>query len=150
MNTVIAAFHQDDALDWVADLGCGHRQHMRHRPPWTERAWVTTAEGRAGKIGAAVDCSLCDAIALPENAVEYRRTATFTAETLPAALRADHSTKAGTWARIVVDEGEVDYHVRGRVHRLDRTHPGLVEPQIPHHVTPLGTVRLHVVFFRVS
>jgi hypothetical protein len=31
---------------WVAELECGHRQHMRHRPPFERREWVTTPEGR--------------------------------------------------------------------------------------------------------
>jgi hypothetical protein len=61
MNTTITGFHQDQAGDWVAELACGHAQHMRHRPPWLERVWVTTAEGRQSKLGAAIDCPLCDA-----------------------------------------------------------------------------------------
>jgi len=149
MDTTITGFHQDAEGDWVAELACGHGQHMRHRPPWTERPWVTTPGGRAGKLGAAIDCPLCDRIVMPANAAPYRRTATFTEETLPAALRSDHRTKAGTWAHIVVESGEVDYHVRGRVHRIRPGRPGLVEPEIPHHVTPIGAARLHVEFFRV-
>ena len=60
MRTTIAAFHQDDAGDWVADLACGHRQHVRHRPPWQLRPWVDDPEGRAARIGSAIDCPLCD------------------------------------------------------------------------------------------
>jgi hypothetical protein len=62
MNTTIRGFHQDSAGDWVAELECGHTQHMRHRPPWMLRAWVTTAEGRLAKLGEAIDCPLCDSI----------------------------------------------------------------------------------------
>jgi tellurite resistance-related uncharacterized protein len=149
MDTTIVGFHQDAEGDWVAELACGHGQHMRHRPPWTVRAWAATPEGRAEKIGAALDCPLCGHISMPPGAVEYRRTATFTEDTLPAALRNDHRTKAGTWARIVVESGDLDYHVRGRVHHLFPGHPGLVEPEVPHHVTPVGAVRLHVEFYRV-
>jgi tellurite methyltransferase len=149
METTITGFHQDTEGDWVAELACGHGQHMRHRPPWTERTWVVTPDGRAQKVGAAIDCSLCDRIAMPPGAAEYKRTAAFTEETLPAALRADHQTKAATWARIVVESGELDYHVRGRVHHLVPGLPGLVEPEVPHHVTPIGAVRVHVEFYRV-
>ncbi len=63
-RTIIAGFHQDDAGDWVADLACGHRQHMRHRPPWQLRAWVTDPEQRAARIGVAIDCPTCDAGAM--------------------------------------------------------------------------------------
>jgi len=149
VDTTITGFHQDEQADWVAELACGHGQHMRHRPPWQDRAWVTTEQGRAHKLGCAIDCPLCDQIAMPPDAVQYKRTATFTEHTLPAALRKDHRTKAGTWARIVVERGELSYHVRGRVQRLTPGHDGLVEPEVPHHVTPLGAVRMHVAFFRV-
>jgi Protein of unknown function (DUF3565) len=56
----IRAFHQDDSQHWVADLACGHTQHVRHDPPWTVREWVTTAEGRASRIGTLLACKKCD------------------------------------------------------------------------------------------
>jgi len=45
----IAGFHQDEEGDWVAELECGHSQHMRHDPPWQVRTWVTTDEGRRSR-----------------------------------------------------------------------------------------------------
>ncbi len=59
VRTTIAAFHQDAAGEWVAELACGHRQHVRHRPPWQVRAWVQDPEARAARIGAPIDCPLC-------------------------------------------------------------------------------------------
>jgi tellurite resistance-related uncharacterized protein len=150
MDTTIRGFHQDAEGNWVAELACGHGQHMRHRPPLTMRPWVVTPEGRAGKFGAPIDCPHCDRIVMPPGAVEYKRTPTFTEETLPAALRSHHRTKPGTWARIVVENGELDYHVRGRVHHLVPGRPGLVEPEVPHYVKPVGPVRMHVEFYRVE
>jgi len=58
----IVAFHQDEAGDWVADLACGHGQHMRHRPPWTLRPWVLTPERRAARIGVSLACVLCEPV----------------------------------------------------------------------------------------
>lgn len=29
----IVGFHQDQKGHWVADLECGHAQHVRHDPP---------------------------------------------------------------------------------------------------------------------
>jgi hypothetical protein len=52
----IVGFHQDERLDWVADLECGHCQHVRHNPPWTVRPWVVTPEGRARFLGFELDC----------------------------------------------------------------------------------------------
>jgi hypothetical protein len=56
----ITGFHLDEEGDWVADLACGHGQHVRHDPPWQERDWVTTLEGRASRIGIELDCLLCN------------------------------------------------------------------------------------------
>ena len=37
------------------------RKHVRHDPPWVNRPWVTSAEGRAGMLGFMLNCRLCDA-----------------------------------------------------------------------------------------
>jgi hypothetical protein len=55
----IIGFHQDEHLDWVAELECGHQQHVRHNPPWTNRAWVTTPEGRSEHLGNELPCPDC-------------------------------------------------------------------------------------------
>jgi hypothetical protein len=57
----MTGFDQDEEGHWVALLECGHRQHVRHDPPWMNRPWVTTAEGRATRLGQLLDCKLCDA-----------------------------------------------------------------------------------------
>jgi hypothetical protein len=56
----IVGFHQDDQGYWVADLGCGHTQHVRHRPPWELRPWVTTEEGRRAHLGQILRCVRCE------------------------------------------------------------------------------------------
>jgi hypothetical protein len=56
----IVGFHADEVGDWVAELSCGHAQHVRHRPPFWPRVWVTTPEGRAEHLGSTLDCPLCD------------------------------------------------------------------------------------------
>jgi len=58
----IVGFHLDENLDWVAVLECGHQQLVRHNPPWTERHWVTTAEGREAHIGQELQCLACKRI----------------------------------------------------------------------------------------
>lgn len=59
MKRRIVGFHQDAAGDWIADLECGHTQHVRHQPPWTLRPWVLTEEGRAGFLGQELVCVKC-------------------------------------------------------------------------------------------
>jgi len=56
----IVGFSLDDEGHWVAELDCGHRQHMRHQPPFQNRAWVITAEGRESRLGVVVNCVRCD------------------------------------------------------------------------------------------
>ena len=56
---VIIGFRRDDEAHWVAELECGHSQHMRHEPPWQVRPWVLTDEGRRGFIGTVIPCSPC-------------------------------------------------------------------------------------------
>jgi len=60
VRSAIAGFHQDNDGYWVAELACGHNQHVRHDPPWQSRPWTLTAEGRAQHLGAALECRKCD------------------------------------------------------------------------------------------
>lgn len=60
MKQSITGFHTDEEDDWVAELECGHNQHVRHDPPWQLRPWVTTEEGRESRIGYELDCKKCD------------------------------------------------------------------------------------------
>jgi len=60
MNQSIIGFHQDDERDWVADLYCGHGQHVRHNPPLSFRPWVESLDGRQKHIGTILNCKKCD------------------------------------------------------------------------------------------
>ncbi|MDA0746471.1 MAG: DUF3565 domain-containing protein [bacterium] len=55
----ITGFHQDELGDWVADLECGHTQHVRHNPPWQVRPWVMSVEGRRRFLGEVLWCVDC-------------------------------------------------------------------------------------------
>ena len=62
MQQAIVGFHLDEENHWVADLTCGHTQHVRHDPPWQNRPWVLTEQGRNEKLGVMLECKKCDAI----------------------------------------------------------------------------------------
>ncbi|MEX0607285.1 MAG: DUF3565 domain-containing protein [Halofilum sp. (in: g-proteobacteria)] len=61
MRRRIVGLHQDEEGDWVAELECGHTQHVRHRPPWFSRPWTTSTECREPAVGTTLECPLCDA-----------------------------------------------------------------------------------------
>ena len=66
MKQCIVAFHQDEEQHWVAELECGHDQHVRHDPPLALRPWVLTIEGRERALGQMLDCKKCDVGSPPD------------------------------------------------------------------------------------
>lgn len=91
---------------------------------------------------------------LPAGLDHYRSTPLFTDETVPAALRGDHSTKAGVWGLIRLVSGRLRYVVTD--HRRQPTtrdlesdsDPAIIEPEILHRVELLGPVMFQVEFWR--
>jgi len=149
MQRPIIGFHQDDVGDWVAELRCGHGQHVRHKPPFWSRPWVLTAEGRTEKLGAELSCVLCDRFELPAGHVPYKRTAEFDQDSIPAGLLRDHSTKAGVWGVIHVVSGRLRYVIEPPLAGellLDPTRSGVVVPEVLHRVSADGEVRFFVEF----
>jgi tellurite methyltransferase len=147
----ITGFHQDAHGDWVAQLSCGHNQHVRHHPPFWSRPWVTTESGRAEKLGQPLPCVLCERFEMPADLVAYRRTGELSAQTTPAALRANHTTKAGVWALIHVLEGTLRYIVEPPLERdtlVASSKPGVIVPEIPHRVEPDSDCRFFVELYR--
>lgn len=151
MQRPIVGFHLDEHGDWVAELSCGHGQHVRHKPPFWSRPWVLTAEGRAGKLGLPLDCVRCDAFELPAGFAPYKRTPEWTAATLPAGLRRDHTTKPGVWGVIHVVAGRVRYVVEPPLARdawIAAGQTAIVVPEVAHRVEPDADARLWVEFHR--
>lgn len=60
MRRKITGFHLDEHDDWVAELDCHHGQHVRHQPPFVNRPWVVTEQGRNSKLGQVLNCIKCD------------------------------------------------------------------------------------------
>ena len=58
----ITGFHQDDESHWIAELECGHTQHVRHDPPWQNRPWVITEAGRKRFLGQLLMCVECGSV----------------------------------------------------------------------------------------
>lgn len=51
MKQAICGYHQDEQYHWVAELVCGHFQHVRHKLPFINRPWVISLSGRQGMLG---------------------------------------------------------------------------------------------------
>lgn len=150
-ESAIVGFHRDEEGHWIAELACGHSQHVRHRPPIEVREWVVTEEGRRGRMGAGLPCRHCRMPRLPETVVEYKRTAVFDATTTPAGLRKSHTTKAGVWGEIVVEAGRVLYVIEDEADAsfvLRPSVPGAIAPEARHHVEPYDDARFYVRFLR--
>ncbi|MFZ5653505.1 MAG: DUF1971 domain-containing protein [Pseudomonadota bacterium] len=89
---------------------------------------------------------------LPDEVRPYQRTPVFTETTVPAGLLRAHTTKAGTWGRILVLEGRLRYRILSPAVEEVLLTPerfGVVEPQVPHEVAPDGPVKFLVEFLRV-
>lgn len=80
----------------------------------------------------------------------YKQTPGFTETSVPAALLKAHSTKAGVWARIHVEEGQLRFRdlETGAATTLTVGVFRLIYPQALHQVELIGSVRFSVEFCR--
>ena len=88
---------------------------------------------------------------LPQSCVSYEKTPIFDETSVPAGLLQAHQTKAGTWGKIVVLQGELLYRILEPAieeYVLTTEQFGVVEPTVLHEVAPLGQVRFYVDFHR--
>lgn len=145
----IVGFHQDEDGDWVAELNCLHNQHVRHQPPFQERPWVISDEGRAERVGTELDCPLCDRAELPEGLMRARTAGPFDETTLPAGLRRAHRVPAGTWGDLNLLEGSADFSMATTPpieRRLQAGDHQAIPPLVDHQLRISGPVRLQVDF----
>lgn len=153
MLRAIIDYGRDADGDWYAVLDCSHNQHVRHRPPFTNRPWVSTEAGRAEKLGAQLDCVRCDRFEWPAapNVLEmYKRTVDFDQNSVPKGLLAEHKTRVGVWGRIVIEHGVLGYHVQSMDahYQLMPNAVGVIVPQLLHHVEIVGRVCFFVEFYK--
>ncbi len=87
--------------------------------------------------------------AIPPAPEPYKRTSVFDHNTLPLGLRREHRTKPGVWGVIRVLDGRVRYQILDPASDviLEPGKPGLITPDQPHCVEPLGPMRMQVEFY---
>jgi len=147
----ITGFHQDEEGDWVAELSCLHNQHVRHRPPFFDRPWAEAESGRAGAVGADIECPLCDRAELPDGLELVRTAGPFDDVTLPAGLRRAHLVADGVWGHLRVLEGAARLGIETVPpidRRLEAGDSQPIPPGVRHAVSVDGPVRLAVDFLR--
>jgi len=149
MHRAMTGFRRDDHGDWIAELSCLHSQHIRHEPPFREAAWIEDDEERARRVGQPLDCPLCDRAELPAGLRAKRTTATWDAQTMPAALRRAHRVAARTWGLLEVERGAVRFQAETTppidvIVTPDAVQP--IPPELDHHVEPNEDARFHITF----
>ena len=148
MKRNITGYHKDKRDDWVAELDCCHGQHVRNNPPFTNRPWIESVEGRAEKLRFQLECIRCDRFEFPDNLASYNQTPDFDEETVPAGLLKDHSTKSGVWGMIRVGKGELRYTSGSHTELVRTGQSAVIVPNMLHSVSPNGNVKFFVEFFR--
>lgn len=147
----ILGFARDEVGDWTAALDCGHRRHVRHRPPLSSYPWIEDPEQRERHVGERIECGRCARREWPEGVEPYRATKQFDERDLPAGLLADHQTRAGVWGRLVVVEGTLELCFAAPLDERVRVSAGewaAIPPELTHHVELDGAVRFYVEFCR--
>lgn len=153
VERAITGFHPDGEGEWVAELACGHDQHVRHRPPFPVRAWVEAEGTRTERIGSTLACPLCERAEMPDGLRSVRTGPEWTDANVPGALLGAHRVGPGTWGRLRVLEGTLRFVLLTEPAYDVVLHPGTeaaLPPEIPHYVTPLGPVRFAIDFLAVD
>jgi tellurite resistance-related uncharacterized protein len=145
----IVGFTLDEVGDWVAQLDCLHRRHVRHRPPFLLAPWVEDDAERDRRIGTLLECSLCDRCELPPDLVVVRTTPNWDERTMPAALRRSHRVAERTWGRLRVSSGSVRFVAATDPVTDVIVDVGLAQaipPGVDHHVEPQTGARFAIDF----
>ncbi len=80
----------------------------------------------------------------------YSSTPVFDETSLPKALQAAHSTKAGAWGVLEILSGSLNYVIEESqdTRLMTEGDRQLIEPEILHHVTLIGPMQMQVHFYR--
>lgn len=152
MQQTITDFQQDEENHWLAILNCGHKQHLRHDPPWQNRPWVLTPEGRKEKLGVSLECKKCDMPRLParETLTVLNSSAKITDTHLPAELLNAYQLPEHIWYEISVISGQIQLIFPAtetcsqQGFLLDCEFEGIVPPLRLFQLKPSGPVELRI------
>lgn len=151
VQRAMTGFERESVAAIVVDLDCGHRRHVRHRPPLEDHAWVADDALAKARVGQSIECGRCARLEPPAKLEVYRTTATFAAAEIPAGLRREHKTKTGVWGRLVVVQGWAELRFGSLDNRCARAEAGesaSIPPDLAHVLVTSDNVRLYIEFAR--
>ncbi len=86
---------------------------------------------------------------LPQNLKKYKSTPVFTEKNVPSGLLKNHMTRPDIWGVIQVQKGQIKYTIQNKdAYILSPDTNGIVEPETPHHIKPLGSVSFFITFYK--
>jgi tellurite resistance-related uncharacterized protein len=89
---------------------------------------------------------------LPANVQPYKHTQTFTQATTPKGFLKQHSSRAGIWALLCVEKGQLEYVItESGYERTIFLHVGesaVVAPEHKHYVSPSRSCAFHMIYYR--
>lgn len=86
---------------------------------------------------------------LPNDVKPYKRTPLFNELNMPQGLLKNHNTKSGVWGLLTVQKGEIEYVIAdNEINILSPQLSGVIEPEIKHHIKPLGEVLFSIEFYK--
>jgi tellurite resistance-related uncharacterized protein len=151
IDRAIVAVQEESPGTCVVELDCGHRRHVRDRPPLERHSWVRDPATRAARVGQRIECGRCDALERPAAASRYREGPIWDQGTVPRGLLGAHRLAPGVWGELTIVDGRVRLRFLpplDRVHELGIGDTVSIPPEVPHQLELVGDVRLRLDFWR--
>jgi tellurite methyltransferase len=133
MERPITGFELDEEGHWRAVLSCGHKQHVRHKPPLFSRPWVLEESTRKERIGTSLQCKLCDERSIPPGHVLTRQLR-FDSTSVPEGLLKEHRLKPGVWGRLRVLKGRALFYGGEEIQEIPAPGGVIIPPEMEHRI----------------
>ncbi len=150
MERAVTGYQADENGDLVAELACGHDQHVQPQPLLQLRDRIAGPVRNAACLGALLDCPLRDRTEMPDAIGWIRVTPVRSEQPMPVGPHRAHRIAESAWGRIAVHDGGLRFVAATSPAIETALEPGssqAIPPEIDHEVGPLGAVRPSIEFF---
>ncbi len=152
MDQNIVRFHQDEEGCWVANLICGHCQHVRHNPPWVNRPWISTEATRELYIGQSLNCLKCNMPNIPSSAKQIKCSEQYDQQSLHQQFVGAQVNNSDFWIKVIIFEGELVYRRLTEIphgYVVDSEYSAVIEPRMKYILRSKGPVRFKFQYYQV-